>query len=151
VFILAIDLASSHFFRSSSQVSDDRDVPGRGKRSRSVREDHGTLDVRRQVSSRHSINLWVIDVCYKGRWGSYDAAPRASTRVPHADRWTRSMVSDDLIYIRQCLLRSGSFYRTLHPHPKIVQGIPVVDLVLKKPSALETSISSHRLGKDLSS
>jgi hypothetical protein len=116
-------------------------VPGRGKRSRSVREDHGTLDVRRQVSSRHSINLWVIDVCYGGRWGSYDAAPRASTRVPRADRWTRSMVSDDLIYIRQCLLRSRSFYRTLHLHPKIVQGIPVVTSTLR-PLAGASSLSS---------
>jgi hypothetical protein len=32
-------------------------VPGRGKCSRSVRENHGTLDVRCQVSSRHSAHF----------------------------------------------------------------------------------------------
>jgi hypothetical protein len=52
----------------------------------------------------------------------------ASTRAPHTGRWTSSMVSDDLIYIRQCLLRSASFCRALYPHYQDRSGYPGHDV-----------------------
>jgi hypothetical protein len=85
----------------------DRGTPGRAKHSRSIQEDHATLDIRRQVSSRYSVHFWVTDIHY-GRGGrSQDAAPRASTGAS---------CSGSIIYIRRCMLRSGSFCRAFHPH-----------------------------------
>jgi hypothetical protein len=44
------------------------------KHLRSVRKDLDTLDVRRQVSLCHSVHLRILDVCYRGRYKSSDAA-----------------------------------------------------------------------------
>jgi hypothetical protein len=98
------------------------------KRSISVREDYGTLDVRCHVSSWHSTHLWVIDVCCRGRSKTEDAAPRASTRAPSVGTWTRSVSSGQLIYIRRCLHRSGFMCMALYPHRQAHSGSPGRDV-----------------------
>jgi hypothetical protein len=100
----------------------DRDAPERGNRSRYVRKDHITLDVRRQVPLRHSIHLRVIDVYCGGRWKSQDVAFKASTRASRISIWTISIFSDYLIYNRRCLLRFGSLCRAAYPHRQACLG-----------------------------
>jgi hypothetical protein len=126
VFILEIDPVSSRFSRSSSEAFDDEmSTEARqeeGSAQRSVRKDHDTIDVRRQVPLRHTVHLQVIDVYCRGRWKSLDAAHRASTRAPCADIWTSSMFPDHLIYYRRCLLRFGSLYRAAYTHHQACSG-----------------------------
>jgi hypothetical protein len=57
------------------------------------------------------------------------------------------MVSYDLICIRRCLLRSGSFCRALHPHRQDRSGIPVVTSTLR-PMAEASSSSSSATSPD---
>jgi hypothetical protein len=97
----------------------DRGAPSREKRLRSVRKDHGTLDVRRQVSSRHSAHLRVIDFCHRGRWRPEDAAPRVGTRAPG---------SGFIISIRRFLFRFRSLCRDLHLHHQDCSGYPSSDI-----------------------
>jgi hypothetical protein len=85
----------------------DRGAPGRGKRSRSIREDHGTLDFWYEVPSRHPVYRRVTDVCRWGGWRPQDAAPRASARASHFC---------SVICIRQYLLRLRSICRVIHSH-----------------------------------
>jgi hypothetical protein len=97
----------------------DRGAPGRGKRSWSVQEDNGTLDVQCQVSSWHSARLRVIDLCCRRRWKSKDATPGASTWVPG---------SGFIICIRQFMLKFRSLYRDLHLHHQDCSGYPDHDI-----------------------
>jgi hypothetical protein len=83
------------------------------KRSRSIREHHDTKDGRRQVFLRHSVHLWDIDLCHRGRQRPEDAAPRVGTRAPH---------SDFIIDIRRILLRIRSLCKELHPHHQYCLG-----------------------------
>jgi hypothetical protein len=91
----------------------DRCAAGRGKHSRSIREDHVTLYLRYEVFSRHLVYLRVADVC---RWGGrrpQGATPRASVIASH---------SCSLIYIRQYLLRFGSVCRVIHSNCQARSG-----------------------------
>jgi hypothetical protein len=132
VFILWINFTLPRFSRSSSpniyRLNIDRGALRRGKRSRSVREDHGTLDVRRQGSSWHSVHLWVIDIHHGGRWRSEDAAPEGSTRAPCASAWTQSMFSSKLIDTGWCLFKIRSLSRALHLHRRDHLGNPSHDI-----------------------
>jgi hypothetical protein len=109
---------------------------GRGKRLRSVQEDHGTNDVQRHVSLQHSAHLQVIDLCCQGRQRHEDAAPRAGTRAPH---------SDFIIGIRRILLMIGSLCRELHPHHQDCSRYPDCDI---HPSALGRGIELIVIGID---
>jgi hypothetical protein len=91
----------------------------KGERSRSVWENHDTLDVRRQVSLWHSTHLQVIDLCRQGRQRPDDAAPRVGTRAPG---------SGFIIDIRRILLKIGSLCRELHPHCQDRSGYPSRDI-----------------------
>jgi hypothetical protein len=100
------------------------------------------LDVRRQVSSRHSAHLQVIDLCRWGRRRPEDATSRAGTRAPG---------SDFIIDIRRFLLGfrslcAGSYIRTT----KIVRGIPVVTTILRSLAAASSSSSSSTPDPDSS-
>jgi hypothetical protein len=101
----------------------DRGASGRGKRSRSVRKDHNTMNVRRQVCLWHSIYLWVIDVCCRGGDGNLKMLPpRISTRAPCAGVGTSSIFFGHLIYTRRCLLMSKSLCRATYPHRQAHSG-----------------------------
>jgi hypothetical protein len=108
-------------------------VSERGKRSRSVRENHDTLDVQHQVSMRHSAHLRVIDLCHRGRRRPDDASPKVGTSTPS---------SGFIIDTRRILLRigslSGGYIRTV----KIVQGILVVTSILRPLAGASRSSSS---------
>jgi hypothetical protein len=84
VFICEIDLASPYFFiliLNIWQWDVDRCTSGRGKRSRSVQEDHGSMDIQHQVPLHHLIYLRVIDVCHGGRWKPQDADPETQLKT----------------------------------------------------------------------
>jgi hypothetical protein len=102
----------------------DRDASGRGKHSRSVWEDHDTLNIQRQVSLRHWIYLRIIDVWHGGKWKPQDADPSGSTKASRTGVWRSSISSGHLIYIRWCLLRSGSLCRIIYLHRQIRSGNP---------------------------
>jgi hypothetical protein len=91
----------------------------KGERSRSIRKDHGTKDVRHQVSMRHSTYLWVIDLCCWGGRRPEDATSRAGTKAPG---------SSFIISIRRILLRIRSLCRELHPHNQDYLGYPTRDI-----------------------
>jgi hypothetical protein len=73
----------------------------------SVREDHGILEFRHEVPSRHPVYLRVTDVCRRRGWRPQDAAPRASAGASY---------SCSFICIERCLLRYRSFCRVIDPH-----------------------------------
>jgi hypothetical protein len=106
-------------------------VPDREKRSRSIREDHGTLDVRCQVSLRHSAHLRVIDLFRRGRRRPEYAAPTTGTRAPG---------SGCIISIRRFLLKIGSMFWDLHPHRQDCSGHP--DQNIHPPTLTGVSSSS---------
>jgi hypothetical protein len=91
----------------------DKGAQGRGKRSRSVREDNDTLDIQRQVPLRHTIHLWVIVVWCQGRWKPWVVNSGTSTEEVSASLWTCSISSDQFIYIGRCLLRFESLCMTI--------------------------------------
>jgi hypothetical protein len=110
VFILEIDLASSHFSQSYSNylMTRRQQMCGRkGEHSRSVRKDHGTLDFRHEVSSQHPVYLRVADIFRGGGRRSQDATPRASARASH---------SFSFIYIGRYMLSFRSFCMAIHSH-----------------------------------
>jgi hypothetical protein len=92
MFILEIDLKSSHFSWSNSKYLTTR------RRQRRARKG-GALKIR-------SGRPWHLELL---TWSSLSAPslPRASTRASH---------SYSLIYIRQYLLRFQSFCRVIHSH-----------------------------------
>jgi hypothetical protein len=83
-------------------------APGRGKRSRSIREDHGTLDFQHQILLWQSVHLWVIDVCCQGRWKPWVTDSGASTKTSCVGLWISNISSGQLIYIRWGLFRFES-------------------------------------------
>jgi hypothetical protein len=97
----------------------DRGMPSRGGYSRFVRLDYGTLDVRRQVSSWHSVHLGVIGICCGGNrnLGMLPPGP-----APHRPALTLSFVlGGSCSGLDPC---AGIYIRTA----KSVRGIPVVTL-----------------------
>jgi hypothetical protein len=71
VLIVEIDVTSSHFSRSLSQVSDNEMSKEARREGEALKIRPGRswqLGVRRQVSSRHSVHLRVIDVYCQERW-----------------------------------------------------------------------------------
>jgi hypothetical protein len=98
---------------------------GRGKCSRSIREDHAILDFQHQVHLRHSVYLWVIDVCRWGRPKPWVINSGPSTKAPHASVWTSSITSGQLIYIMWCLvwiLMQGCTIAHPRPHRESRSG-----------------------------
>jgi hypothetical protein len=114
----------------------------KGKRSKSIQEDHDTLDVQRQLPIRHSIYLRVIDVCRGGRWKPQDAATRVSTRAPHTGIWTSSMSP-------AISSTSDGNCSGLDPYAgsyiciaKLIQGIPIMASTLQPLDEASSSSSS---------
>jgi hypothetical protein len=91
----------------------DRAASESGKCSRSVREDHGTLNIQHQVLLRHSVYLRVINVCHGGKMENSCSDPSASTKAPHVGIWTIFISSGHLIYIWRWLPRSEFVCRAI--------------------------------------
>jgi hypothetical protein len=146
VFILEIDHVSSRFSRSSSEAFDDEmsTEARQEERSaqRSVRKDHDTMNVRRQVLLRHPVHLQVIDVYCRGRWKSLDAASG-----PAPERLAPTYGQAPCFPIISST--TGGVYSGLDPYTwqhirivKLVQGILIVTSILQPSTETSNSSSS---------
>jgi hypothetical protein len=99
----------------------DRAAPERGKRLRSIRKDHVTLYVWREVFLRHSAHLWVIDLCHWERRRPENAAPGPAPELLALASLSAS--GGSCSGSNPC---AGSYIRTA----KIIRGIPVVTSIL---------------------
>jgi hypothetical protein len=102
---LEIDLASSRF------PDPNRDVPGRGKRSRSFWVAHGSLDIQHKVPLRHSVHLLITDICRQRRQKPRVTNSWPSAKSSSAGIWKSSVLPNQSIYIRRGLLRFKSLCR----------------------------------------
>jgi hypothetical protein len=124
VFLLEIDLESSHFSWSSSQVSEDTtsteacQVGGLFKICpvRLWHPGRSTSSFLMALSSP-----WGHWHLLRGKRKSGDAAPGASTASPS---------SNSVICARRFLLRFRSLCRDLHPHRQVNSGYPSRDIVI---------------------
>jgi hypothetical protein len=71
------------------------------------------MNFQYQFLLQHSVHLRDIDVCRRERQKPWVINSGPNTKASHAGLWTNSISSDQLIYIRRCLLRSESLCRTI--------------------------------------
>jgi hypothetical protein len=115
-------------------------MPGRGKRLRSVKEDHGTI--QQQVSSRHPVHLRVIDIRY-GEDGDMKMLPLEAAlehlvlvHGPDPCSPANSSTSDGACSRSDPCV--GLFLHTV----EIIQGILVMTSILQPSAGSSTSSSS---------
>jgi hypothetical protein len=119
----------------------------RGKRSRSIREDHGTLDIQRQLPLQHPVHLRIIDICCGGRWESQDAAtglaPERLTPV-----YEQAPCLPAISFTTGGAYSGLDSYAGLHIRTvKLIRGIPIVTSILQ-PSARVSSLPSLAASPD---
>jgi hypothetical protein len=112
VFILEIDLTSSCFSQSLSQIYDDETSTEARQEGGSAQDLSGeimapcTFDVKFPCDNQFTFGSLIFTAGEDENLKMLP--PRVSTRALHAGTWTSSIFLSHIIYNRQCLLRSRS-------------------------------------------
>jgi hypothetical protein len=99
-------------------------VLGREKRSRSVRMDHSSLDIQREIPVRHSVYLRIIDARRRRRRKARVTHSRTSAETFSTGVWRSSILPDRSIYIRWGMLKFESSCRAVLSLRHDISGTP---------------------------